>query len=245
MQTWAIYSLKGGVGKTAAAVNLAYEAALAGEHVLLWDLDPQAAASWYLGVDTQPDLSIKKILAGKTPLGREIQPTGHDQLAVLPGSRGYRQWDTQIHEAKQPRKVLEQLIAPFSESYTLLILDCPPGIGALATAVLRAANRVLVPVVPTPLSLRALDEVHAHIDDKKVGRTQVRPFFSMADRRRRMHREMIAAPPESMTHAPDTFIDYATHVEQMGTHRQPVRLFSPRSRAAAQYRDLYRAIADR
>tara|TARA_B100002049_G_scaffold1072_1_gene789 strand:+ start:961 stop:1692 length:732 start_codon:yes stop_codon:yes gene_type:complete len=242
MKTLAIYSLKGGVGKTAAAVNLAYEAAASGKHVLLWDLDPQGAASWYLGVDAAPEISAKRVVAGKEALGRHVQATEHDRLSVLPGDRGYRDWDAQIHAAKQPRKVLESLIEPFSESYSLLVLDCPPGIGALATSVLRAADRVLVPTVPTPLSLRALDEVLEHVEDKKVGKTRVTPFFSMADRRRKMHREMIESPPETMKKAPKTFIDYSTHVEQMGAHRAPIRVYAPRSRAAAQYKALYKEI---
>ena len=242
MKTLAIYSLKGGVGKTAAAVNLAYEAAASGKHVLLWDLDPQGAASWYLGVDAAPEISAKRVVAGKEALGRHVQATEHDRLSVLPGDRGYRDWDAQIHAAKQPRKVLESLIEPFSESYSLLVLDCPPGIGALATSVLRAADRVLVPTVPTPLSLRALDEVLEHVEDKKVGKTRVTPFFSMADRRRKMHREMIESPPETMKKAPKTFIDYSTHVEQMGAHRAPIRVYAPRSRAAAQYKALYQEI---
>lgn len=242
MKTWALYSLKGGVGKTAAAVNLAYEAAAAGRHVLLWDLDPQGAASWYLGIDDPAGISAKKIVAGSVPLGRYVQPTAYERLSVLPGDRGYRQWDAEIHAAKSPRKVLERLIEPFSETYSLLILDCPPGIGALATAILRAADRVLVPVVPTPLSLRALDEVLEHVAEKKVGKTRVRPFFAMADRRRSLHRQLIAEPPASMDQAPDVFIDYSSHVEQMGTHRAPVHAFAPRSRAAAQFADLYRAL---
>lgn len=242
MKTLALYSLKGGVGKTAAAVNLAYEAAAAGEHVLLWDLDPQGSAGWYLGIDEAAELSAKRVVAGKEALGRHVQPTAYDRLSVLPGDRGYRDWDAHIHAAKQPRKVLESLVEPFSETYSLLVLDCPPGIGALATAVLRAADRVLVPMVPTPLSLRALDHVLEHIEDKKVGKTRVTPFFSMVDRRRKMHRETIESPPKALKKACKTFIDYSTHVEQMGAHRAPVRVFAPRSRAAAQYRDLYREI---
>ena len=84
MKTGAIYSLKGGVGKTAAAVNLASEAALDGRHVLLWDLDPQGAASWYLGVDDPPEMSAKRIVSGKAPLGRYVQHTDQERLDVLP-----------------------------------------------------------------------------------------------------------------------------------------------------------------
>lgn len=239
MKTWAIYSLKGGVGKTAAAVNLAYEAAQAGKHVMLWDLDPQAAASWYLGMDDGTDVSAKRVVSGKEPLGRHVRATEYARLEVLPGDRGYRNWDAEIHAAKRPRKILESLLEPFSESYSLLILDCPPGIGALATAILRAADRVLVPTVPTPLSLRALDEVRSHVEDKKVGRTRITPFFCLADRRRRMHRDLIADPPDVMNKAAKAFIDYSTDVEKMGIHRAPVAVFAPRSRAAAQYRALH------
>lgn len=244
MKTWAFYSLKGGVGKTAAAVNLAFEAAQAGENVLLWDLDPQSAASWYLGVDDGLATPVKRLLAGKDALGGEIAETAQERVHVLPGGRACRSWDVEIHATAQPRNALVNLINPFAKNYSLLILDCPPGIGSLATAVLRAADRAVVPVIPTPLSLRALDEVMNYMEDKKVGRTLVTPFFSMADRRRRMHRELIETPPESMKNAPRAFIDYSTDIEQMGLHRAPVRTFAPGSRAALEYQALYAEIAE-
>ena len=154
MRTIAFYSLKGGVGKTAAAVNIAYLASQAGYPTLLWDLDPQGAASWYLGIDSASGLSAKKIVADKAALGRHVVATAHERLSVLPGDRSYRQWDALIHEARSPRKVLETLIEPFSETYSLMILDCPPGIGPLATAILRAASRVIVPVAQNTATAR-------------------------------------------------------------------------------------------
>ncbi|MGB7289651.1 MAG: ParA family protein, partial [Candidatus Macondimonas sp.] len=68
MRTLAFYNLKGGVGKTAAAVNLAWCAAQEGLAVCLWDLDPQGAASWYLRDTTGLDIKAKKLLKGKDTL---------------------------------------------------------------------------------------------------------------------------------------------------------------------------------
>lgn len=113
--------------------------------------------------------------------------------------------------------MLDELVAPFSESYSLLILDCPPGIGSLATAILRAADRVLMPVVPAPLSLRAFEAMRDHVQHRKVGALRLTPFFSMADRRRRLHRDVLAQRPATMKTA-------------------PMRVFAPRNRAAGQYR---------
>ena len=50
MKVYATYNIKGGVGKTSAAVNLAHLAALDGHNVLLWDLDPQGAATYMFRV---------------------------------------------------------------------------------------------------------------------------------------------------------------------------------------------------
>ncbi len=235
MKIWAFYSLKGGVGKTAAAVNITLEAAAAGETVLLWDLDPQGAASWYYGCDKRSKLQPADLATGKKAPGRSVQRTAFDRLSVLPADPAYRDWDVAIHEQKKPRKVLDRLTAPFSEQYSLLILDCPPSQGALATSILRAADQSLVPVVPTPLSLRALDGVYELVSQKKVGKTGVKPFFSMVDRRRKAHRALLQSRPDVMADGLDTVIDYSAHVEQMSEHRQPVRMFAPRSRAAQEF----------
>ncbi len=242
MNILAIYSMKGGVGKTAAAVNLAYEAAAADEQVLLWDLDPQGAASWYLGLSPDDALDARKIVAGKVPLGRHVRHTEYPRLHALPGDFSYRHWDAYFLDAKGTKKALGKLIEPFSERYSLMILDCPPGIGALATAVLRAADRILVPVVPTPLSLRALGDVRELRADDKKKSGRITPFYSLVDRRRRIHRDLIANPPKTMKGLLRTWIDYSADIERMGEYRAPVAEYAPRSRATRQFRDLWQEL---
>lgn len=244
MKTWALYSLKGGVGKTAAAVNLAWEAAGAGRRVLLWDLDPQGAASFYLRADDERALPAKKLVAGKIPLGRHVRPSRYARLDVLPADFSFRHMDALLRAASGSKKVLPRLIEPFSERYHLVILDCPPGVGTLAAGILRAANTVLIPVVPTPLSLRAVDQIRAFADREGVPGKRLRPFFSLVDRRKRMHREWLDNPPKTMKGAPDAWIAYNAEVERMGEARAPLGAYAPRSFAAAQVHRLWQALDD-
>ena len=242
MQPWALYSLKGGVGKTAAAVNLAWEAAGAGRRVLLWDLDPQGAATWYLRTDDDPGLAAKKVVAGKVPLGRHVRPSRYARLDVLPADFSFRHMDALLKAASGSKKVLRRLIEPFSENYHLLILDCPPGIGTLAAGILRAADQVLVPTVPTPLSLRALERVREFADSENVPDANLRPFYSLVDRRKRLHRDLLENPPELLRGAPKAWIGYSADVERMGEARAPVGAFAPSSPAASQFHRLWKAL---
>lgn len=140
MYTWALYSLKGGVGKTAAAVNVAWEAAQAGRKVLLWDLDPQGAATWYLKADQARSELAAKVLSGKSPLGRFIRKTDYPGLQVIPADVSYRHIDSLLDQTKKHKKLLRRLLAPFSEDYQLIVLDCPPSMSRLAAAVMQACD---------------------------------------------------------------------------------------------------------
>lgn len=245
MKTVALYNLKGGVGKSAAAANLAYLAALAGLPTLVWDLDPQGAATWYLGVDCGLDASSKKLLKGKSPLGREIRHSAHSDLDVLPADAALRDMDVLMEKTGEGRKRLRDLVAPFSETYGLLILDCPATFSRLSESIVRAADLVLSPTIPTPLSLRAWQQIQGFFGSKRYGRDKLVAFFSMVDRRRALHRQWLDTPPEALESPLEAWIPYATHVERMGLHRAPVECFAPRAPVADAYRRLWREVDSR
>ena len=244
MKIIAFHNLKGGVGKTAAASNIAALAAEQGIPTLLWDLDPQGAVSWYFG-NTGSSARVPKagrLVKGKTPIGKTIVPTGIDNLDLIPADVSFRNIDLQL-EKHGDRDTLADWLEPLGEDYGLIVLDCPPSLSRLAEQVFRVSDRVLVPLVPTWLSLNSWHQMQEFIADKKLDRRKFHPFWTMADRRKRLHRELLETPPEELGQLMPGYIPYASDVERMGEKRQPVHWFAPRSTAAHSYRLLWRSLS--
>ena len=226
MKTLALHNLKGGVGKTAAAVNLAYLAAANDVPTLLWDLDPQGAASWYFHGEPQ-EQKLKSVFQGLTPVGRLVVPSPYENLKLIPADLSYRYLDILLKKVEPPREALKRLLKPFSEQFALAVLDCPPSLSHLADNIFEAADMIAVPVVPTFLSLRALEQVQAYFKQEGLDVRKLRPFYSMADRRRGLHRELIEQPPLAMARALKAVIPYASMVERMGERRAPMAAYAP------------------
>jgi cellulose biosynthesis protein BcsQ len=226
MKVLSVHAAKGGVGKTAAAVNLAYFAAASGRRTLVWDLDSQAATSWYLHGEPA-EQKTKKVLEGDTPVGRLVKPTPYENLSVIPADFSYRYLDIMLKKVEPPREALKRLLKPFSESYALAVLDCPPSLSHLADNIFTAADLVLTPVVPTYLSLRAYEQLRAYFKQEGFSTKKLRPFYSMADRRRGLHRELLENPPPLMSPRMEAVLPYSSMVERMGEHRAPLAAFAP------------------
>jgi chromosome partitioning protein len=240
MKTLAVYNLKGGVGKTAASVNLAYLASHSGLRTLLWDLDPQGAASWYLQA-SDAQMPDKSLWRANTEIEGLIQSTVHDKLHLLPADLHGRHVDVWLRK-DGARDALIQKLKPVSRRYDLVILDSPPSLSHLADNIFAAADLLLVPTVPTHLSLRALKTVIDYYAEQGFARSALKPFWSLADRRRLLHRMLIEQPPKLIKDVCKTVIPYASAIERMGEHRAPVELFESYGYAAEAYRDLWKEV---
>ena len=243
MQTLASYNIKGGVGKTAAAANLAYLAAGEGRRVLLWDLDPQGAASFYFRIKPKIKGGSRKLISGKRDLDDLIKATDYPGLDLLPADFSYRHMDILLDAASHPTRRLRKLTKPLSAEYDLLLIDCPPSISLVSEAVFATADLLLVPVIPTVLSLRTLQQLREFAEKEKLNNLQLRPFFSMVDRRKKLHRELQEQLPADWPELLETAIPYASEVEKMGVERRPLQTFAPRSAPAQAYRELWREVS--
>src|SRR5262249_30999025 len=120
----AVYSTKGGIGKTTTAVNLAWQAASEGRSVLLWDLDPQAAATWLLRVKPKLRGGVTALMRGKQPAHKAIKASEVDGVDVLPADESYRDLDISLDAAKKSDSRIAAALKPLRKDYDVIVLDC-------------------------------------------------------------------------------------------------------------------------
>jgi chromosome partitioning protein len=248
VRVYATYNIKGGVGKTTTAVNLAYLAADSGLRTVLWDLDPQGAASFMFRVKPKVKGGGRALISGRLTLDDAIKGTDFDNLDLIPADFTYRNMDllldageTRADDAPggKPARKLAKLLAPLAAEYDAVFLDCPPSVSLVSENVLHAADVIVVPLIPTTLSVRTLDQLQEFVGEFKGKRPEILAFFSMVDRRKKLHREITERLSAERPEVAQTTIPALSVIETMSVERAPVSVFAPASAAAKAYRSLW------
>ena len=242
MTTVAVYNNKGGVGKTAAAVNLAYLAAQSGYTTLLADLDPQGSATYYFRVKPKLKRQARGFTGSRKQLDDSVKATDYENLDLLPADFSHRNLDITFSRQKHRKQRLDVALKQFQQEYDLIILDCPPTINIVAENIFNTSDRLLVPLIPTTLSVLAHEQLLSFLaaEGQDAGRVSV--FFSMVDVRKKLHREIMALLQTQFHGIMQSSIPYLSQIEQMGKYREPVPVYAPLSRAASCYRALWKEI---
>jgi len=239
MTTLAIYSNKGGVGKTASAVNLSYLAAQTGAKTLLCDLDPQSSATYYFRVKPKIRSGAKGFIKGGKQVYKSVKGTDYENLDLLPADFSLRNLDVTFDKLRRSKQRLKKILKPFKDQYDIIILDCPVTISILAENILNAVDYTLVPLIPTTLSVRTYRQLLAFCKKNKYAVNRIYTFFSMVDRHKRMHKELMAAMAGEFNGILQGPIPYSAQIEKMGIHREPVAVFAPRAVALKAYQNLW------
>jgi chromosome partitioning protein len=244
MRTIAVTGLKGGVGKTATAVNLAALAAEAGYRVLVWDLDPQGAATQCFDLHTKLKGGVERLFGGNRGLTTVIRESNVAGIDVVPSDVSLRDADVVLHGSRRPGRVIRRLLASAARRYDVAFLDLAPGIGPVTGAVVDLADLLLVPVIPSPLGVRAFDRFAAFAIERTGVPDVIAPFLSIIDRRKPLHRR-IEAEVRGDRRFLGTTVALSSAVERLADELQPTVVSSPHSLASDGYRKLWAEVAER
>ncbi len=245
MKIFSVYNIKGGVGKTTTSVNLAYLSAAEGARSMIWDLDPQGGTSYYLCVKPKLKGGAKGLLRRKPQFDDLLKMTGYPNLDLLPADISYRNMDQYLEQESKPTHGLNRIVKPLSNRYDHVFIDCPPGLTTITENVFKVTDVLLVPLIPTPLSLRAYNRLVKFLVKRRSKKLQVVPFFNMVNANKPIHRIVTKNVHKKHPIFLRSTIPESTMIEAMGIKRSPIFTYGRESAEAEAFGKLWQEIQKR
>jgi len=226
-----IYNIKGGVGKTSTTINLAFNASKT-DKVLIWDLDPQGATTFYLEKNVKDKNFIHKVT--HKGLNKFIKKTNFDNIDLIPADLSIKDIDKYLEDDKLFKKLLKNV-----EGYKYIFIDSPPTLSLISQNIFKVSDVVVIPTIPTILSVRTYNQIIHYFKNYTKNR-KIFTFLSMVDKRKKMHidisKKILTLPKKQVL---KTLIFNSAIVEKMGEELAPVEVFAPHSESAKAYQNLW------
>ncbi len=204
-------------------------------------MDPQGSASFYFRIRASKKFSSKKLLKGGGNIDKNIKGTDYENLDLLPSKLSFRNLNLHLEARKRSKKRLRDVLEPLDAEYEYMFLDCPPNITLASENVFHAADAVLVPLIPTTLSVLTYEKLLKFFGKQQLDESRIYGFFSMVEKRKKMHQEIMERMSEENRFL-QAIIPYRSDVEKMGIYRKPVLRFKPGSSASKSYEQLWQEV---
>jgi len=233
----AVANHKGGVGKTATAVNLSAIIASGGNKVLLIDMDPQGSASSWIGVENSGNSLFKSISSG-APL--EVEKTPFKNLDIASGGYALAAAEKNIAGIKDSEINLHQAISGLKQNYSYIFIDCPPGLGFLTISALNASTGILLPLEAHPLGLRGIADmkrVIAALNNRANNKTEIIGIVPCrAHIRRTLHKEVMDSLENVFPGKISPVVRENVSMAEAPAHCKPINVYAPNSNSSVDYK---------
>jgi len=250
-QTIACANQKGGVGKTTTVVNLATSLAIAGERVLVVDLDPQGNATSGFGIDRGgPEPTLYDVILGDVPLSDVIRPTAVEGCQIAPASVALAGAEVDIAGIDQRERRVATVLRGTADTFDYIFIDCPPSLGLLTVNALTAADSVLIPTQCEFYALEGLSQLIATLnlvrDNLNPGLEIKGVVLTMYDARTNLSADVAAEVRSHLGEAVfDTVVPRNVRLSEAPSYGMPIALYRPGSRGAVAYEALSRELRRR
>jgi chromosome partitioning protein len=240
----AIVNQKGGVGKTTTAINLSAAIGAKGRRVLLTDIDPQGNTTSGIGLNKrQIMVSTYQILLSEVPAEKAVCHSSCKNVDLLPANMDLAGAELELVDAERRETRLRCALAPLSEQYDFIFLDCPPSLGLITLNALCAADTILVPIQCEYYALEGLSQLMAtvrqvkrlynpHIDIEGV-------LLTMYDGRLNLTQQVVDEVKKFFPRKVyATVIPRNVRISEAPSFGQPISYYDPRSKGSVSYEEL-------